>query len=234
MLILSFAVGLVPLDPERVIALRRVSDAVFKRPVRLDEQIAVEGEVARVTAIDEAAGLVDLGLSIVNQDDALVCRVRVQSCGAASEPGALGRALLARLGHPRRARRCVRAGAAVMLAGRRLLVTGVLDPHSIAFETAERAQELGAEVILTGFGRTRRMTERAAARLPRAARCSSWTSTREADLRALREQLQERWAALDGLLHAVAYAPPDALGGALPRHPLRERGDGLSRRAPSR
>jgi acyl dehydratase len=78
MLILSFAVGLVPLDPERVIALRRVSDAVFKRPLRLDEQIAVEGEVARVTAIDAAAGLVDLGLAIVNQEGALVCRVRVQ------------------------------------------------------------------------------------------------------------------------------------------------------------
>jgi acyl dehydratase len=78
MLILSFAVGLVPLDPERVIALRRVSDAVFKRPLRLGEQIAVEGEVTRVSAIDEATGLVELGLAIVNQDGALVCRTRVQ------------------------------------------------------------------------------------------------------------------------------------------------------------
>ncbi len=53
-----------------------------------------------------------------------------------------------------------------MLDGRRILVTGVLDRHSIAFATAARAQELGAEVLLTGFGRTKRMTERAAAQLP--------------------------------------------------------------------
>jgi 3-hydroxybutyryl-CoA dehydratase len=78
MLILSFAVGLVPLDPERVIALRRVRDAVFKRPLRLGEQLAAEGEIGRVSAIDEAAALVDVGLAIVNQDGALVCRVSVQ------------------------------------------------------------------------------------------------------------------------------------------------------------
>jgi 3-hydroxybutyryl-CoA dehydratase len=78
MLILSFAVGLVPLDPERVIALRRVSDAVFKRPLRLGEEMTVEGEVARVQPIDAAAALVELGLAIRNQQRALVCRVRVQ------------------------------------------------------------------------------------------------------------------------------------------------------------
>ena len=100
-----------------------------------------------------------------------------------------------------------------MLAGRRVLVTGVLDRHSIAFATAERAQELGAEVILTGFGRTRRMTERAAARLPRAVEVLELDVTRESDLQRVREELQERWDGLDGLLHAVAYAPADALGG---------------------
>ena len=53
-----------------------------------------------------------------------------------------------------------------MLAGKRLLITGVLTKGSIAYTVAERAQQQGAEVVLTGFGRTRRMTERAAARLP--------------------------------------------------------------------
>ncbi len=53
-----------------------------------------------------------------------------------------------------------------MLAGKRLLVTGVLTRKSIAFAAAREAQLAGAEVTLTGFGRTRRMTERAAARLP--------------------------------------------------------------------
>ena len=54
----------------------------------------------------------------------------------------------------------------MLLEGKRLLVTGVLTRGSIAFAVAERAQQEGAEVVLTGFGRTRRMTERAAARLP--------------------------------------------------------------------
>ncbi len=53
-----------------------------------------------------------------------------------------------------------------MLARKRLLVTGVLTRKSIAFAVAREAQLSGAEVVLTGFGRTRRMTERAAARLP--------------------------------------------------------------------
>ena len=54
----------------------------------------------------------------------------------------------------------------MLLQGKRLLITGVLTKGSIAYSVAERAQQEGAEVVLTGFGRTRRMTERAAARLP--------------------------------------------------------------------
>ena len=53
-----------------------------------------------------------------------------------------------------------------MLAGKRILITGVITRDSIAYHVAERAQRAGAEVILTGFGRSRRMTERSAARLP--------------------------------------------------------------------
>ena len=60
-----------------------------------------------------------------------------------------------------------------MLEGKKILVTGVLTRDSIAFEVARQAQEAGAEVVLTGFGRGRRMTERAAARLPEAAGRSS-------------------------------------------------------------
>jgi len=85
MLILSLAVGLVPLDPQRVLALRRVSDVVFKRPVRLEEAIHVAGEIAALRPIDEHAGLVDFSWQIRNQDDALVARAGVQvlwSCGA--------------------------------------------------------------------------------------------------------------------------------------------------------
>ena len=100
-----------------------------------------------------------------------------------------------------------------MLDGRRILVTGVLNRHSIAFATAARAQELGAEVILTGFGRTKRMTERSAGQLPRSAEVLELDVNSSEDLERIQSELADRWGALDGLLHAVAYAPPDALGG---------------------
>ncbi|HTW42883.1 MAG TPA: enoyl-ACP reductase FabI [Solirubrobacteraceae bacterium] len=100
-----------------------------------------------------------------------------------------------------------------MLDGRRILITGVLDRHSIAFATAARAQELGAQVLLTGFGRTRRMTERAAGQLPAPVDVLELDVNSAADIEQVRAELQGRWGALDGLLHAVAYAPADALGG---------------------
>jgi meromycolic acid enoyl-[acyl-carrier-protein] reductase len=107
-----------------------------------------------------------------------------------------------------------------MLAGRRILITGVLDRHSIAFATAARAQELGAEVLLTGFGRTKRMTERAAGQLPRAVEVLELDVNDAGHIEHLRGELDAHWGALDGLLHAVAYAPPDALGGGFLDTPL--------------
>lgn len=106
-----------------------------------------------------------------------------------------------------------------MLSGSRLLITGVLSRHSIAFATARRAQELGADVLLSGFGRTRRMTERAAAQLPRPAEVLELDVNSEQDLTRLADQVSERFDRLDGVLHAIAYAPPDALGGAFLRTP---------------
>lgn len=100
-----------------------------------------------------------------------------------------------------------------MLAGRRLLVTGVVTRDSIAFEVARTAQEQGAEVVLTGFGRARRLTERAARRLPEPADVLELDVTNAADLAAVAEALDARWGVLDGVLHAIAFAPPDALGG---------------------
>jgi 3-hydroxybutyryl-CoA dehydratase len=74
MLVLSYAAGLVPLDPERVLALRGVRDAVFKRPVRFGDTIAVE---TRITGLDEATGLVTCGWLVRNQDERLVARATV-------------------------------------------------------------------------------------------------------------------------------------------------------------
>jgi 3-hydroxybutyryl-CoA dehydratase len=78
MLVLSYAVGLVPFDPERVLALRRVADAVFKRPVRLGDTIRVHGSVDSCAPVSEVAGLVTLGVRVVNQRDELVLRARVE------------------------------------------------------------------------------------------------------------------------------------------------------------
>jgi enoyl-[acyl-carrier protein] reductase I len=100
-----------------------------------------------------------------------------------------------------------------MLDGKRLLITGVLTRQSIAFEVARAAQESGAELVLTGFGRARRLTERAAAQLPCATEVLELDVNNAEDLAALESVLARRWSAIDGLLHAIAFAPPDALGG---------------------
>jgi enoyl ACP reductase len=100
-----------------------------------------------------------------------------------------------------------------MLTGKRLLITGVLTRKSIAYAVAREAQLAGAEVILTGFGRSRRMTERAAARLPKAPAVLELDINSEGDLSALSAELGRRWGGLDGALHAIAFAPEDAIGG---------------------
>ena len=97
----------------------------------------------------------------------------------------------------------------MLLEGKRLLITGVLTRGSIAYTVAERAQQQGAEVVLTGFGRTRRMTERAAAKLPEAAPILELDVNSPSDLAALTAEL----GPVDGALHAIAFAPGDSLGG---------------------
>jgi len=97
--------------------------------------------------------------------------------------------------------------------GKRLLVTGVITRRSIAYAVAERAQQQGAELVLTGFGRGRRLTERAAQTLPDPPEVLELDVNSPEDFEALEADLRERWGGLDGALHAVAFAPEDALGG---------------------
>jgi meromycolic acid enoyl-[acyl-carrier-protein] reductase len=101
----------------------------------------------------------------------------------------------------------------MLLEGKRFLITGVLTKGSIAYAVAERAQQEGAEIVLTGFGRTRRMTERAAARLPSPPDVLELDVNDPEDFAALASDLSSRWGGLDGALHAIAFAPADALGG---------------------
>jgi enoyl ACP reductase len=100
-----------------------------------------------------------------------------------------------------------------LLTGKRLLVTGVLTRGSIAFEVARQAQEHGAEIVLSGFGRGLRLTERAAKHLPDPPDVLELDVNEPDDLARVAAELGSRWGELDGVLHAIAYAPPDALGG---------------------
>jgi 3-hydroxybutyryl-CoA dehydratase len=78
LLVLSFAVGLLPLDAERVVALRRVGDAVFKQPVRIGDTLHVEGEISRMQELDPEHGLVEARIRIVNQHGRLAVRASVE------------------------------------------------------------------------------------------------------------------------------------------------------------
>jgi enoyl-[acyl-carrier protein] reductase I len=101
----------------------------------------------------------------------------------------------------------------VILEGKRLLITGVITKDSIAYHAAEQAQREGAEILLSSFGRVRRMTERASQRLPQPVDVLELDVNNEDDLAALTSELRERWGGVDGALHAIAFAPQDALGG---------------------
>ncbi len=101
----------------------------------------------------------------------------------------------------------------MLLKGKRLVITGVLTDGSIAWHVARLAQEQGAEIVLTGFGRAIRLTERSAKRLPDPPPVLELDINEPAHMDALVADLSDRWGGVDGALHAIAYAPEDALGG---------------------
>ena len=101
----------------------------------------------------------------------------------------------------------------MLLEGKNLLITGVLTPASIAFDSARVAQEQGAEVVLTGFGRGMGLTEKTARRLPSPPDVLEMDVNKPDQVAAVAKELEARWGRLDGVLHAIAFAPEDALGG---------------------
>jgi enoyl-[acyl-carrier protein] reductase I len=98
----------------------------------------------------------------------------------------------------------------MLLADRRILVTGVLNDASIGFSVARRAQEEGAEVVLTSFGRAMSLTQRAARRLPEPVEIVELDVSDTEHLASLAERVGGR---IDGVLHAIAFAPESCLGG---------------------
>lgn len=100
-----------------------------------------------------------------------------------------------------------------LLEGKQILVTGVLTDASLAFAVARSALEEGAEVVLSGAGRGLSLTRRTARKLPSEVDVLEIDVTRPDQLQAAAEALGARWDRLDGLVHAIGFAPPDCLGG---------------------
>ena len=97
-----------------------------------------------------------------------------------------------------------------LLEGKKLLVTGVLMDSSIAFHVARIAQEEGAEVVLTSFGRTMKITRTISRRLPVTPEVIELDVTDTEHLDSLAERLGEHVDSLDGVLHSIGFAPPGA------------------------
>ncbi len=99
-----------------------------------------------------------------------------------------------------------------ILEGRRILVTGVLTDDSLAFGAARLAQQEGAEVALTGFGRGLSLTSRVARKLPAPAEVYELDVTISEHAERVAAEIEERWGVLDGLVHAIGFAPEVCLG----------------------
>lgn len=97
-----------------------------------------------------------------------------------------------------------------LLEGKTVLVTGVLTESSIAFHVARLAQEQGASVVLTSFGRAARITEKIARRLPVEAPVVELDVSKAEDFAALPDRIREHGDRIDGVLHSIGFAPQEA------------------------
>lgn len=100
-----------------------------------------------------------------------------------------------------------------LLQGKNILVTGVLTDASIAFHIARLAQEEGANVVLTSYGRVLNLTTRISGRLPSKAPVIQLDVTDQSDLDELANRVREHLPHLDGVVHSIGFAPEGALGG---------------------
>jgi enoyl-[acyl-carrier protein] reductase I len=100
-----------------------------------------------------------------------------------------------------------------LLEGKRILVTGVLTDDSLAFAVAKLAQHEGAEIVLTGAGRGLSLTRRVARHLPVPPDVLELDVTNPEHIDTVAGELRRRWAALDGVLHSIGFAPASCLGG---------------------
>lgn len=102
-----------------------------------------------------------------------------------------------------------------ILQGKKLLVTGVLTDDSLAFGVARLAQEEGAEIVLSGFGRGLSLTQRTARKLPTPPEVFELDVSEPEHAARLAEHLGSTWGSIDGVLHAIGFAPANCLGNGI-------------------
>jgi enoyl-[acyl-carrier protein] reductase I len=100
-----------------------------------------------------------------------------------------------------------------LLEGKRLLITGVLSPVSLAYGVAELAQRQGAEIVLTSVGNAMKHTKKAASQLPVEPDVLELDVSDPDHVETVRVALADKWGTVDGALHAIGFAPPVCLGG---------------------
>jgi len=101
----------------------------------------------------------------------------------------------------------------VILKGKKILIAGMSDRRSIGYSIAVEAQKEGAELILTSFGRMMSITQMTAKKLDPIPQILEMDVQKPSDIAAAAKAVGERWDRIDGLVHSVAFAPQDALGG---------------------
>lgn len=101
----------------------------------------------------------------------------------------------------------------MLLAGKRLVITGLRSSDSIALAVARRAQEEGAEVVLTALGRVLDTSTDLAHELPDPPDVLEFDATSPESVQRLSQELAQRWDRVDGVLHAIAFAPRSCIGG---------------------
>src|SRR6185437_9934165 len=101
----------------------------------------------------------------------------------------------------------------MILQGKRILIAGMSDRRSIGFSIAQEAQRQGAELLLTSFGRMMSITQMTAKKLDPVPDILEMDVSKPADIAEAFRETSKRWDRLDGIVHSVAFAPADALGG---------------------
>src|SRR5690348_17708610 len=101
----------------------------------------------------------------------------------------------------------------MILQGKKVLIAGMSDRRSIGFAIAQEAQKAGGEILLTSFGRMMSITQMTAKKLDPVPEILEMDVTKSSDIENAVGETRKRWDRVDGLVHSVAFAPADALGG---------------------